>query len=182
MFKSKRYVYSAALVVLAAAAVVVVSACGGGDSTNAASAPEGSTANQTVSVSNVDGVGEVLVDSEGSALYAADQEADGMVLCTDACATIWLPLTLPAGADRPTGDADLASNLGVVTRPDGAQQVTIDGRPLYRFVEDDGPGVVSGDGFADVFAGQPFEWHVAGPDGVSTSMLRPSGPGYSLGN
>jgi predicted lipoprotein with Yx(FWY)xxD motif len=163
MFEKMRSRTTAAAA-LAAAALFILAACGGDDSTTS---PGASTTGQTVSVQDVDGVGEVLVDSEGSALYAADQEARGEVLCIEGCASIWLPLTLPTGRASPTAAADLAGNLGVVMRPDGGEQVTFDGRPLYRFVEDRSPGVVTGDGFADVFAGQPFEWHVVGPDGVS---------------
>jgi predicted lipoprotein with Yx(FWY)xxD motif len=157
----------AALLALAAAPILIVSACGGGDSSADGSAPGGSSATQTVSVSNVDGVGEVLVDAEGAALYAADQEASGMVLCTGSCAAIWDPLTV--SGDNPTGGDGLGAKLGVVERPDGSQQVTFEGKPLYRFVEDPSAGTVTGNGFADTFDGQPFEWHVATPTGVSTS-------------
>ncbi|MGH3132808.1 MAG: COG4315 family predicted lipoprotein [Gaiellaceae bacterium] len=157
-----------AFVALAAAVVLVVSACGGGgDSGAEGSAPGGSTAATTVSVSTVDGVGDVLVDAQGAALYASDQEADGMVLCTDLCATIWEPLTVDG--DAPTGSDGIADSLGVAPRPDGARQVTFDGRLLYSFVEDPGPGTVTGNGFADTFDGQAFTWHVATPTGVSTS-------------
>jgi predicted lipoprotein with Yx(FWY)xxD motif len=157
------------LLALAAAAILIVSACGGsGDSGAEGSAPSGSSAAATVSVSNVEGVGEVLVDAEGAALYAADQEARGMVLCTDSCATIWDPLTL-SGQESPTAGNGLSARLGVVERPDGAQQVTFGGRLLYRFVEDPNPGIVTGNGFADTFDGQLFTWHVATPTGVSAS-------------
>jgi predicted lipoprotein with Yx(FWY)xxD motif len=109
---------------------------------------------------NVDGVGDVLVDSDGAALYAADEEVGGDVLCTEACAAIWIPLTVPAGGD-------LEGDIGVAERLDGPDQVTFDGRRLYRFAEDPGPGEVTGDGFADTFDGQLFTWHVASPAGVS---------------
>jgi predicted lipoprotein with Yx(FWY)xxD motif len=56
-----------------------------------------------------------------------------MVLCTDACATIWDPLTV--SGEQPTAGDGLAGKLGVAERPDGAEQVTFDGRLLYRFVE-----------------------------------------------
>jgi predicted lipoprotein with Yx(FWY)xxD motif len=157
------------LVVLAVAAALIVSACGGsGDSGGEASAPESSSAAPTVSVSTVDGVGRVLVDAEGAALYAADQEAGGMVLCTDGCATIWDPLIVDAG-ETPTGDDGLNGQLGVVRRPEGGRQVTFDGRLLYRFIEDPRPGIVTGNGFEDTFDGRLFTWHVATPAGVSTS-------------
>ena len=158
----------AALLALAAAAILIVSACGGGsDSSADGSAPGGSSSAQTVLVDTVDGVGEVLVDSEGAALYAADQEADGMVLCTDSCAAIWDPLTVSGG--NPTAGDGLSGKLGVVKRPDGARQVSFEGRPLYRFVEDPSAGKVTGNGFADTFDGRQFTWHVATPTGVSSS-------------
>jgi predicted lipoprotein with Yx(FWY)xxD motif len=166
----------ASLVALAAAAVLIVSACGGSsDSGAGASAPD-----QTVSVSTVDGVGQVLVDRQGAALYAADQEADGMVLCTDSCATIWEPLTV--SGDNPTAGDGLGGKLSVVERPDGGQQVAFDGRLLYRFVEDPSPGTLTGNGFSDSFDGRLFTWHVATPNGVSTSSANsaPSSDGYSF--
>ena len=158
----------ASLVALTAATVLILVACGGGgDSGPGASAPEGPTAAQTVSVASVDGVGDVLVDADGAALYAADQEAGGMVLCTDGCATIWDPLTV--SGEQPTAGDGLGGKLGVAERPDGAQQVTFNGRLLYRFIEDPSPRTVTGNGFADTFDGQAFTWHVATPGGVSTS-------------
>jgi predicted lipoprotein with Yx(FWY)xxD motif len=162
-----------ALLALAAAALLIFSACGGGgDSSADGTAPGGSSAAQTVSVSTVDGVGEVLVDGEGAALYAADQEADGMVLCTDSCAAIWDPLTVSGG--NPTAGDGLGGKLRVVKRPDGSRQVSFEGRPLYRFVEDPSAGTVTGNGFADTFDGQAFTWHVATPTGVSTSSANSS--------
>jgi predicted lipoprotein with Yx(FWY)xxD motif len=158
----------ASLLALAAAVVLIVSACGGGSDSSADSqAPEGSSRAQTVSVDTVDGVGEVLVDADGAALYAADEEADGMVLCTESCLTIWDPLTV--GADGATAAQGLGGKLGVVERPDGARQVTFDDRLLYRFVEDPRPGTVTGNGLADTFDGRDFTWHVVTPAGVSTS-------------
>jgi predicted lipoprotein with Yx(FWY)xxD motif len=159
-----------ALAALAVAVAVVLGACGGGggdDLSGAASASGGMDAAETVSVMSVEGVGDVLVDSGGAALYAADEEVGGDVVCTDACAAIWIPLTVPAGDGDPTADGDLANDLGVAERPDGPDQVTFDGRRLYRFADDPGPGEVTGDGFSDTFDGQLFTWHVASPTGFS---------------
>ena len=122
-----------ALAALAVAAALVLGACGGGDggdSSGAASAPGGGDAAETVSVMSVDGVGDVLVDSEGAALYAADEEMGGEAVCTDACAAIWIPLTLRAGDESPTADGDLRGDLGAAERPDGPEEVTFDGRRL----------------------------------------------------
>jgi predicted lipoprotein with Yx(FWY)xxD motif len=156
------------LLALVAVVILVVAACGGGSDSESA-APNG----ETVSISTVDGVGDVLVDADGAALYAADEEADGMVLCIDSCLTIWNPLTLSDGEAPPAADG-LGAMVGVLTRPDGGRQVTLEGRPLYRFIEDPGPGTVTGNGLADVFGDQAFTWHVATPTGVSTSSVNSS--------
>jgi predicted lipoprotein with Yx(FWY)xxD motif len=164
----------AALFALAVAAVLIAAACGGsGDSGDEASSSDTSSTAATVSARSVDGVGEVLVDAQGAALYAADQEVRGEVLCTDGCATIWDPLTVGAG-ETPSADDGLNGQLGVVPRPNGGRQVTFDGRLLYRFVEDPSPGIVTGNGFEDTFEGQLFTWHVATPTGVSTSSANSS--------
>jgi predicted lipoprotein with Yx(FWY)xxD motif len=170
----------ASLVALTAVTVLILVACGGSGDSGADSTRDASGTAQTVSVASVDGVGDVLVDADGSALYAADQEVGGMVLCTDGCATIWEPLTL--SGEQPTAADGLGAKLGVAERPDGAQQVTFNGRLLYRFVEDPSPRTVTGNGFADTFDGQPFTWHVATPDGISTSSANssPSGDGYGF--
>jgi predicted lipoprotein with Yx(FWY)xxD motif len=150
-----------------AAAVLILSACGGSSgSSTGASAPANSSTGQTVSVADVDGVGKVLVDAQSMALYAADQEAGGKVVCTDACTTIWQPLTV---AKRSSAGGDLSGKLGTVRRPGGARQVTFQGRPLYRFQEDPGTDMVTGNGFADSFNGKAFTWHVATPTGISSS-------------
>ena len=130
--------------------------------------------NDQVSVSDVNGVGDVLVDRKGDALYMSEQEASGMVLCTDGCTQFWQPLTV-TGSAGPTGSTSVDGTLGTIERPDGARQITFDGTPLYRFSEDSGPGNVSGDGFADSFDGQQFTWHVARPGGATEAPSTPSG-------
>jgi predicted lipoprotein with Yx(FWY)xxD motif len=143
----------------AVVAVLVLAACGGGGGDNGdspAAAPSSNDAT-TVSVEEVGDAGPVLVDSAGKALYTSDEEAaDSSVVCTEGCASFWEPLTIDA--DAPTGDS-LPGELGTLERPDGTRQVTLDGKRLYTFVEDE-PGEVTGDGFSDAFDGQQFTWHV----------------------
>ena len=112
----------ATFLALAAAVLLVLSACGGGGDASAG----GSTSSTAPMVSSktVDGVGPVLVDADGMALYAADQEAGGKVLCTGSCTSIWEPLTVRAG--MPTAGDGVDGTLGVTTRPDGGRQVTLD--------------------------------------------------------
>ena len=157
----KRLLIAAAAVV----AALALAACGGygGDDDNASAPSSNTTA--TVSVDELGDSGRVLVDSTGRALYEADEEANSDVLCDDACASFWIPLTIDEGG--PTGDT-VPGELGVAERPDGTRQVTLDGRRLYTFVEDE-PGEVTGDGFSDAFGGQQFTWHVVRADGTSSS-------------
>ena len=138
----------------AVVAVLALAACGGAGSDSGASSPGADTA--TVSVEELGDSGRVLVDSAGKALYAADEEADSSVVCTGACTSFWMPLTIHGRA--PSGNS-LPGELGVVERGDGTRQVTFDGKRLYTFVEDE-PGEVTGDGFSDAFDGQQFTWHV----------------------
>src|SRR5215210_5436440 len=93
-----------ALLALAAAMILVVSACGGGsDSTADDSAQGGSGPAPTVSSATVDDVGKILVDAKGAALYAADQEMGGKVMCTKSCTTIWKPLTVAGATPSASG-------------------------------------------------------------------------------
>jgi predicted lipoprotein with Yx(FWY)xxD motif len=178
--KTKTY---AAIAALAATVVLVAAACGGSDDSSSASSGSSTSAgSQQVSVRDAGGFDGVLVDRQGNALYASDEEAaKGDVLCTAACLSFWDPLTLPSGASAPSGAPDVDAMLGTTTRPDGAQQVTFEGKPLYRFTEDTSPGNVTGDGFKDSFGGQDFTWHVAMLTGASapgmTTTTRDQ-PGY----
>jgi predicted lipoprotein with Yx(FWY)xxD motif len=168
--------------VAAVAAALALAACGGSDDDGASNTTTAGTAgasNDTVSVADVEGVGEILVDASGRALYFADEEADGQVRCVDGCTSFWKPLEPGSGA--PTA-APGVPELGVVDRPDGTEQVTADGRLLYTFSQDS-PGDVSGDGFEDDFGSQHLTWHALRVDGSGSMTTSPAdtstGGGYS---
>jgi predicted lipoprotein with Yx(FWY)xxD motif len=164
---SRRSLRFAILAVVAAAAAVALAACGSSDNGSTATAATTPSGNDTVSMMTVDGAGSVLVDSQGNALYTPDQEASGKIMCTGECNAVWMPLT--AGNTKPTAASNVSGKLGTVKRPDGSTQVTLDGKPLYTFTEDGGPGNVTGDGVTDSFGGQSFTWHVIGDTGSSSS-------------
>jgi predicted lipoprotein with Yx(FWY)xxD motif len=136
------------------------------------SGPQRSAAD-TVSLASVSGVGRVLVDSKGFALYSPAQEKGGTIRCTAGCVSIWVPLTVKGSPKAGSG-----LNLGTVMRPDGKTQVTFDGKPLYRFAEDNSPKSVSGNGVSDNFGGKSFTWHVASPGKTTAST---GGGRYSSG-
>jgi predicted lipoprotein with Yx(FWY)xxD motif len=145
--------------VAALALVLALAGCGDDSDEGNPESPAGGSTATTVSVETVDGVGAVLVDSEGAALYTADQEKDGKVRCTDSCAAIWIPLTMSGGGE-PTASDDVPGELGVAERPGGARQVSYDGKPLYTFADDPMAGEVTGDGLSDTFDGRLFSWRV----------------------
>ena len=161
-------IFVAALVAVAlAVAVVRVATSSSSPGTEPA---KGAAA--TVQTRQFSGVGRVLVDVSGRPLYASDQETGGMVRCTGACNSFWRPLTIAQGSPRAT----VAGALGIVTRPDGARQVTYNGTLLYTF-SIDSPGKVLGDGFRDAFGGRHFTWHVVREVGTAGSSAAPQSTG-----
>jgi predicted lipoprotein with Yx(FWY)xxD motif len=54
------------------------------------------------------------------------------------------------------------AKLGAMARPDGTQQVTVGGWPVYRYADDKVPGQISGQG-ADGL------WFVVAPDGAKAA-------------
>ena len=154
------------------AAALGVAACGGSDDDSGAATAGSSTG--IVSVANVDGT-DVLADSAGKTLYTAAVEKGGKILCVDACTSFWEPVAA-SSADAKEAAGQLDANLGVVSRPDGEQQLTFDGLPLYTFAEEDA-GKLEGDGFVDDFQGTHFEWEAARTSGGGPSDDSPGG-GY----
>ena len=159
------------LTLIGLAAVLGLAACGGSNNSNATAASS-PTSTDTVSASTIGG-STVLVDSRGDALYTPDQEASGKIRCTGSRESVWMPL-MATGSMQPTASADVTGKVGTVKRPDGSEQVTLNGAPLYTFAEDGGPGNVTGDGVSDQFDGQSFTWHVVDANGSTSSSSQAS--------
>lgn len=92
--------------------------------------------------------GAALADPAGMSLYVFDKDAAGRSNCAGACAQNWPPLLAKA-------DAMADGDYGLVTREDGSLQWAFKGRPLYRWIKDQKPGDISGDGFL------ANSWHLA---------------------
>jgi predicted lipoprotein with Yx(FWY)xxD motif len=152
---------------------VVVAACGSSSSSNtsgsasssatgasgassAASAPSG----HGVSVGTASGAdGKYLVGASGRALYLWVADGSGQSSCSGACAKFWPPLTTKAAPVAAGGVT--ASQLGTITRSDGAKQVTYNGHPLYYFALDKSKGSVKGQGNNGFGA----KWWLVAPSG-----------------
>lgn len=103
--------------------------------------------------------GKILADGRGQAVYRFDKETSSKPECYGACAKAWPPV-LTKG--RPVaGKGARSARLGSTRRRGGARQVTVDGRPLYYYI-DDAPGRVLCHN-VDEFGGL---WLVVRPDGT----------------
>lgn len=134
---------------------------GGGNGNDAAE--EGDTM-PAVQVSEHPEYGEILVDSEGMALYMfdSDTQGSGESTCTDGCLDAWPALTVEGEATAGDG---VAAELTTFERENGDMQVAANGWPLYYFEQDSEPGDVEGQGANDV-------WWILDPAG---EPIRPSG-------
>jgi predicted lipoprotein with Yx(FWY)xxD motif len=98
------------------------------------------------------GAGKVLASSGGLTLYyyAEDKPGSGKSVCTGSCAAAWPALAAPVRA--PAG-VRLPGPLGMITRPGGVRQLTINGYPVYTYAGDKAPGQAKGNGIEGA-------WHV----------------------
>ncbi len=93
---------------------------------------------------------------DGSTLYLFAKDFAGESLCEDGCAEKWPPVFADQVSEFELNDGLEAENFGIVTRPDGSNQLTYYDFPLYKFVDDfQGtdikPGTELGEGIGGVF-------------------------------
>jgi predicted lipoprotein with Yx(FWY)xxD motif len=159
-------------------ASVLVAACGSSSGSSASSAASGSASTQTgssgatatatpasaksVSIGTAKGKdGTYLTGAGGRALYLWVADSGGMSSCSGKCAVAWPPLTTKG---KPTaGKGVQASDLGMIKRSDGSEQVTYQNHPLYYFIEDKSPGSLKGQG-SDAFGA---DWWLVAPSGAA---------------
>ena len=116
-----------------------------------------------VKVQDISGLGPVLVDGQGIALYlfATDQRGQPS-RCYDICSVQWPPALLPPGLSRPVAgpgvEADLLSSA---PRTDGTVQITYNGWPLYFWPPDHTPGTATGQALTNAGG----RWYVVDPSG-----------------
>jgi predicted lipoprotein with Yx(FWY)xxD motif len=139
-----------ALALLLASSCISVAGCSAAGSSGEGS---GGTRSGTqidthvVATTVVPGLGKILVDGGGHALYAYVPDKRARSKCYGECAFDWPPLLLPHGAHRPVGGTGVdAALLGTTTRPNGSVQITYNHWPLYRYRNDVAPGEVTGQG------------------------------------
>jgi predicted lipoprotein with Yx(FWY)xxD motif len=109
----------------------------------------------------------IAVTGRGVAVYELGGESSHHLLCTSAaCLKFWPPLKVAAGT-KPSASG-FAGRLGTLRRA-GFTQVTLNGHPVYTFLQDGGKrGVATGDGVV-AFGGT---WRVF-KEGRGGSAARP---------
>jgi predicted lipoprotein with Yx(FWY)xxD motif len=85
--------------------------------------------------------GKILFDGRGYVLYAFTRDTKNKSNCYGACAKAW-PVYFAKGGLR-AGSGIKKSLLGTTRRRDGRRQVTYAGRPLYYYVGDTRPGLIT---------------------------------------
>jgi len=88
----------------------------------------------------------------GYTLYVTDDDlaTPGASSCTGPCESTWPPVLVT------DGEASGVPGLSTITRPDGSQQATFQGRPLYSFIGDAAPGTTAGEGVGGVWSTVPY--------------------------
>jgi predicted lipoprotein with Yx(FWY)xxD motif len=99
-----------------------------------------------VTTTSISGLGTVLVDGNGYALYLYEPDhQSGKSTCYNTCAVEWAPLLVPSSSQPPiAGPGVTASKLSTTRRTDGTTEVTYNGWPLYTWAEDTRPGEATG--------------------------------------
>lgn len=151
----------------AAAVAVFVAACSSqGGATpvpSVASQPSaaagGSPTVYTVDVHQDATLGAFLTGEDGKSLYLLTKDSANTSTCTDQCASAWPPFILESGETVVAGTG-VTGTLGTIKRPDGSDQVAINGLPLYYFSGDTGAAQTNGQGVKGV-------WFLASPSGTT---------------
>jgi predicted lipoprotein with Yx(FWY)xxD motif len=85
--------------------------------------------------------GKILFDGRGYVLYAFSRDVKWKSNCYGRCAARW-PVYFAKGTLR-AGSGLKQALLGTTRRPDGRRQVTYAGRPLYHYIGDTRPGLIT---------------------------------------
>ena len=140
---------SLAVVPIAITAMVAFACGSSSGSTGTASQPSAKPTPAPVvktTMATVAGKSEtILTDTKGMTLYYyTPDKGTGKVTCLGPCLTAWPPVLLPSGVTQPAGGPGITGTLGVVPSPNGGQQVTYNGWPLYTWQKDTAPGMTTG--------------------------------------
>ena len=163
--KIKLFIAAAAPLAIA----LIAAACGSSAGSAYSSAPYGSAAPASASISVAakatklgaasSSLGRIVVDGTGRTLYLFEKDKNRRSACYGACAQYWPPLI---SHGKPIARAGAKQSLvGTTRRRNGSTQATYAGHPLYRYLGDTRPGQTNGAGLQDFGGG----WDPISPSG-----------------
>src|SRR4051794_15238214 len=102
-------------------------------------------------------LGKIVVDAKGMTVYyfTKDVKDSGKSNCTGECIAAWPPVLTQS--DKPKVEG-VTGTVGTIPTPEGKKQITINGLPIYYWVNDKNPGDTTGQDVNDV-------WYVVAPNG-----------------
>jgi predicted lipoprotein with Yx(FWY)xxD motif len=113
----------------------------------------------------------VVVNPAGRTLYSLSGESSHRLLCKSSeCAHFWPPLIVPSRTTHLKDGTGVHGTLGLIKRANGSLQVTLRGKPLYRYSGDHAAGQATGEGIQS-FGGT---WHAV--TAATTAPAPPSTP------
>ena len=138
---------------------LALAACGDGPSVTRSAESPTTTPGVTLSTERSP-VGRILSTGSGQTLYDFVLDTPGHSACVSAtCVLLWPPLLVQG---TPTVGQGLDPSLvGTIRRPDGSLQVTYGGHPLYTWISDTQPGLVTGQATNN----EGGSWFVVSPAG-----------------
>lgn len=107
--------------------------------------------------------GKILVDSKGftAYLFTADHGSTNQCMKVTGCSSVWPPLTVKG---HPSAGSGLKKSMvGTIKLPNGTQQLTYAGHPLYGYTGDSSPASTSYIGITS-FGGT---WLAVSPSGTA---------------
>ena len=159
MLRTNRLVLTMAVAVTAALAVGCGSSGGGKASEPAATTTTTTKPSGPAAVKiGTTKLGPILVDKAGHTLYVYDADPDSQTVCIDdLCRFSWPALVVPTKS-VPVGPGLKPSLFKTIPGHKGVLVVAVNGRPLYRSVNDKKPGDTTGNAAGGI-------WHAVNPDG-----------------
>ena len=161
-------------VALFASACSTASATAASDVAGATAAPAQALSAITLASTNDPAMGAYLTGQNGMTLYVLTKDGPDMSTCTGSCATNWPPLTVAAGAAI-TGPGGAPGAFAMITRADGAIQVTYNHMPLYYYGGDSKAGDALGQGTKNVWFVAPLRGSVP-PAAATPAATTPAAP------
>jgi predicted lipoprotein with Yx(FWY)xxD motif len=117
----------------------------------------------------------VAVNGQGLTLYSLSPETSHHLLCKSSeCFKRWPPFIVHSSTTKLKAGTGVQGSLKLLRRGAGKFQITLRGKPLYRYGEDHAKGDANGEGI-ESFGGT---WHAvtAGTGTVKATPTPPSKP------